>query len=383
VSIRARFGLEKLINATGYPTIVGANVCAPEVIDAVAEVLAVNVEIDELQRQACYVIARTTGAEAGCVTSSCSSAIAVAVAAAMTGTDLGRIMQLPDTAGLADEVILQKAHDVNFGARISQMVRITGARVVEIGAANHADVFHLTSALSSRTAAILYVVSGAVNPEAHLLTLEQCVGRGAPVIVDAAAQPDVRPFLRAGADLVVASGHKVLGAPTSGLICGRQDLVRACYLQNWGIGRAMKVGKEGIVGLMAALEAWSARDPAPERQRLIGLADCLERRLAGVPGLRVSRPGPPHRVDLRIDTEMTGLTAQALANVLREGTPPIWSRDALGDTLVLDLRRLNEEEVGLLADRVRQALTERRLPREDPPYHDLYRSRERLLRWPD
>jgi len=59
---------------------------------------------------------------------------------------------------------------------------------------------------------------------------------------------------------VVASGHKVLGAPTSGLICGRKSLVRACYLQNWGIGRAMKVGKEGIVGLMAALEAWATRD---------------------------------------------------------------------------------------------------------------------------
>jgi hypothetical protein len=89
----------------------------PEVIEAVSEALALNVEIDELQRAASRVIARVTGAEAGCVTSSCSSAIAIGVAAAMTGADLGRIVQLPDTTGMTDEVILQRAHDVNFGAR--------------------------------------------------------------------------------------------------------------------------------------------------------------------------------------------------------------------------------------------------------------------------
>lgn len=378
-SIRERYGLEKLINATGYPTIVGANVCAPEVIEAAAEALAINVEIDELQRRACQVIARTTGAEAGCVTSSCSAAIAIGVAAAMTGAELGRIVQLPDTTGMADEVIVQKAHDVNFGGEISQMVRLTGARVVEIGTANHCDVHHLTAALSGRAAAILYVVSGAVNPEAHLLGLEQCVGRGVPVIVDAAAQPDVRPYLRAGADLVVASGHKVLGAPTSGLICGRKELVRACYLQNWGIGRAMKVGKEGIVGLMAALEAWVERDPEADRRRLLELGNCLEKGLAGVTGVMVVRGGAPHRVDVRVE----GRTAQSVANVLREGKPAIWARDALGATMLLDLRRLSGEEAGMVADRIREVVEKNLRPQEDVPYHDLYRSRERLLRWPD
>jgi D-glucosaminate-6-phosphate ammonia-lyase len=378
-SIRERYRLERLINATGYPTIVGANVCAPEVIEAVAEALAMNVEIDELQRRACEVIARTTGAEAGCVTSSCSSAIAIGVAAAMTGADLARVVQLPDTTGLADEVILQKAHDVNFGGEISQMVRLTGARVVEIGTANHCDTYHLAAALSGRTAAILYVVSGVVNPEGHLLELEQCVGRGVPVIVDVAAQPNVRPYLQAGADLVVASGHKVLGAPTSGLICGRKELVRACYLQNWGIGRAMKVGKEGIVGLMVALERWAAGDWEKEGRRLVELGDCLERGLAGVGGVTVVRGGRPHRVEVRVE----GRTAQSLANVLREGTPAIWVQDALGGTMVVDLRRLSAEEVGVIVERVGEAVMEKREPQEDGPYHDLYRSRERLLRWPD
>jgi len=390
VSIRDKYRLEPLINATGFPTIVGANVASPEVIQAAAEAMAINVEIDELQRRACEVIARTTGAEAGCVTSSCSSAVAIAVAAAMTGADLARVMALPDTTGLPNEVILQKAHDVNFGAQISQMARLAGARVIEIGSANHAGLFHLTSALGPRTAAILYVVSGAVHPDAHLLSLQQCLGHGVPVIVDVAAQPDLRPYLRAGAELVVASGHKVLGAPTSGLICGRKDLVRACYLQNWGIGRAMKIGKEGIVGLMAALDAWSRQDPQLECRRLVELGDRVDGALAGCAGLRLTRGRPLHRIGVEVDHAAAGLTAQHLANLLREGCPPIWAQDAVdardSGALVLDLRRLTLEEAATVAARIRQIVegpAEAKRPREPVPYHDLYRSASRLLAWPD
>ena len=97
---------------------------------AVTEALAVNCEIDQLQRAACRAIAEATGAEAGCVTSSASSGIAIATAACMSGADLSKIARLPDTEGMANEVVLQLAHDVNFGAPISQMVRVAGARVV-------------------------------------------------------------------------------------------------------------------------------------------------------------------------------------------------------------------------------------------------------------
>jgi D-glucosaminate-6-phosphate ammonia-lyase len=389
MSIQEKYGLTPLINATGFPTIVGANVCSPEVIEAVREALAIHVEVEELQRRACGLIARVTGAEAGCVTSSCSSAIAVAVAAAMTGPYLGRIVQLPDTAGMPNEVILQKAHEVNFGAPISQMVRLTGARVVEIGTANHCDLFHLAAALNARTAAVLFVVSGAVPPEAQVLKLaeivQECRRRGIPVIVDAAAQPDVRPFLQEAADLVLASGHKVLGAPTSGLICGRKGLVRACYLQSWGLGRAMKVGKEAIVGLMAALEAWERRDVPAECARLAAVAEVFAALLGDFAPVRAQRGLEPHKMLLLVDHAAAAMTAQQLANVLREGSPPIWPAEASDHSgtgcVQVDLRRLTPQEAGLLCQRVRGALGQR--PAEDVPYHDLYRSVERLLRWPD
>src|SRR5258708_9091674 len=147
----------------------------------------------------------------------------------MTGADLSKISRLPDSEGLPNEVLLQLAHDVNFGAPISQMVRLSGAQVIRLGTANHCDAFHLRGALSPRTAAVLYVVNGAVSSAADLIPLEQCVAIASaadvPVIVDAAAEPDVRPFLQAGASIVITSGPKPMAAPTRALLSAPTDLI--------------------------------------------------------------------------------------------------------------------------------------------------------------
>ena len=368
--------VQRIVNALGTSTIVGANVAPPEVIAAVAEALATNCEIDELQRAACRAIALATGAEAGCVTSSASSGIAIATAACMTGADLSKISQLPDSQGLANEVLLQQAHDVNFGAPISQMVRLSGARVECLGTANHCDAFHLRGALSPRTAAILYVVNGAVSSGADLVPLDQCVAiagaAGVPVIVDAAAEIDVRPFLNSGASIVISSGHKAMGAPTSGLLCGRKELIRACYLQNWGIGRAMKVGKEGIAGLIAAVERWYSRDPNAETGRYAAITALFAAKL------EVQHTDAPHRIRIPVTRE-----ARHIANLLREGDPAIWLNDATGRTLTLDLRNLSLADAARAVERILWAMNSKDTPVEDVPYHDLYWSEARLLRWPD
>ena len=308
-----RFGFKRILNAMGVPTILGANTASEDVRCAVDEALQISVEIDELQAAACRVIARATGAEAGCVTSSCSSGLAIAAAAAMTGSDLARIATLPDTTGLRNEVVLPLAHDINFGAPISQMLRLSGATVVRPGTVNHCDLYHLRGAIGERTAAMFYVDSGDVNPGGSFPPVAQWVAAahagGVPLIVDTAAGLDVRPFLAAGADLVITSAHKQMGAPTSGMICGKLELVRACYLQNYGIGRAMKVGKEGIVGCMAAVEAWYARDPAAEKARWNELLGILAERLP-------VRVGP--RPSVAVCSVPTGVSARGLANRLRE-----------------------------------------------------------------
>jgi len=368
--------IPRIVNALGTSTIIGANVAPPEVITAATEALATNCEIDELQRAACRAIAQATGAEAGCVTSSASSGIAIATAACMTGADLSKISRLPDSEGLPNEVLLQQAHDVNFGAPISQMIRLAGACVVRLGTANHCDAFHLRGALSPRTAAVLYVVNGAVSSAADLVPLEQCVAiagaAGVPVIVDAAAETDVRPFLKAGASIVISSGHKAMGAPTSGMLCGRKELVRACYLQNWGIGRAMKVGKEGIAGLIAAVERWYSRDPNAENDRYSAITALFAAKL------EVHPTDAPHRILIPVIRE-----ARHIANLLRECDPAIWLNDAAGRTLTLDLRNLTLSDAAQVAELILWAMNSKDTPVEDVPYHDLYWSEARLLCWPD
>jgi uncharacterized pyridoxal phosphate-dependent enzyme len=370
-----RHKVRRIVNALGTSTIVGANTASPEVIAVAAEALSVNCEIDELQRAASRAIAKATGAEAGGVTSSASSGIAIATAACMTGADLSRISRLPDSEGMADEVLLQLAHDVNFGAPISQVVRLPGASVVRLGTANHCDSFHLSGALSSRTAAVLFVVNGAISSTADLISLEECVeiasGSGVPVIVDAAAETDVRPFIQTGASIVITSGHKAMGAPTSGLLCGKKDLIRACYLQNWGIGRAMKVGKESIAGLIAAVERWYGRDPDSG-------ADYAAVKAIFAAKLEIHSAGAPHRIRIAVPRE-----ARSVANLLREGEPSIWVNDAIGHNITLDLRNVTLTGAEQAAERIVWAMNSKESPVEDVPYHDLYWSEKRLLRWPD
>jgi L-seryl-tRNA(Ser) seleniumtransferase len=256
------------------------------------------------------------------------------------------------------------------------MVRLSGARVVRLGTANHCDEFYLRGALSPRTAAILYVVNGAVSSAADLVPLDRCVSignsAGIPVIVDAAAETDVRLFLRAGAAIVISSGHKAMGAPTSGLLCGRKQLIRACYLQNWGIGRAMKVGKEGIAGLIAAVERWYGGGPNAETERYAAVVALFAAKLEVYP------TEARHRIRIPVTRE-----ARHIANLLREGDPPIWVNDATGRTLVLDLRNLTLADAAKAAERILSALNSKDTPVEDVPYHDLYWSEVRLLRWPD
>ena len=316
--LESKYGVRRLLNAMGMSTIVGANVVPPEIRRIADEAMSMSFDIDKLQAAAGRTIAKATGAEAGCVTACCASGIAETTAAAMTGTDLGRVLQLPDTEGMKNEVVMQLGHNVNFGGEVAQMVRLTGAKLKLLGTVNHCDAFHLRNAIGPNTAAVLFVENGVVHPEGNFVSLEDCVGiagtRDVSVIVDAAGEPDVRPFVQAGADAVITSAHKMMGAPTSGMICGKRDMIQAAYLQNWGIGRAMKVGKEGIAGCMAAVESWYARDLDAERQRWDTLAGILGRQLqvchtAGDPVAHVEVP------------QGTGLTARQVANVLREGDP--------------------------------------------------------------
>ncbi len=394
--IRAALGLRPIVNVSGTMTALGASIVVPEAMVAISAVLGEFVEIDDLQRRASTVIARACGAEAGFVTASCSAGITLSVAAAMTGADLAAIERLPDTGALRNEVPIQIGHMVGYGAPVEQAVRLAGARVVPVGQATEVHGYQLAGAIGLHTAAVLYVVSHHAV-EYGQLTLEEVVeiahAAGRPVLVDAASEYDIPGFLARGADLVAFSAHKFLGGPTAGIVAGRKSLVRAAFLQNRGIGRGMKVGKEGIAGAMAALEAWQRRDHAAVRARRRAALESWRNALADRPGIRaeiVPDPtgNPLERLRLAVDPAAARITAWDLADALAQGAPPVIVRDhevELG-WFQLDPCNLHPDEERVVARRLAEEIERARTaaaPLATPLSERRRRRVAALLAWPD
>ena len=324
-------GLRPVINAAGTMTVVGASSVHPDALAAVNDILARFVWIDELQRLASKTIARLCGAEAGIVTASSSGAVTLSIAASMTGIDRAAVAQLPDTQGLRNEVVILQGHLLNYGAPIDQAIRLSGARIRAVGQATSSAEFELDAAFGPDTTAALYVVSHHAAPYGMIPLARFAAiahAHSVPVIVDAAAEYDLRGFLAQGADLVLYSAHKFLRAPTAGIIAGRRDLVRACYLQNGGIGRGFKVGKEGIAGTIAALEAWERTDHGATRARERSLLDHWIEALGCRDGLTVSivadpTGNPVDRVRVTIDPARASTSAWDVSLALAAGNPSI------------------------------------------------------------
>ncbi|TPN78572.1 aminotransferase class V-fold PLP-dependent enzyme [Mesorhizobium sp. CU2] len=390
-TIRERLGLRPIINVSGTMTTLGASIIVPEAISAMAEIASQWVEMDDLQRAASAVVARLTGGEAGFITACCASGITMAIAGAMTGTNLLAIERLPDdTEGLKSEVVIQLGHIVNYGAPVDQSIRVAGAKVISAGTVSVTQDYHVREAINERTAAALYVVAHH-TVQYGMLSLEEfceiCHAKNVPVVVDAASEYDLRSFLARGADIVVYSGHKFLSGPTSGIVTGRKDLVRAAYLQNRGVARAMKVGKESIAGTMAALDAWEKRDHAGIRRREEAALNLWKDALQGIPGINAEiipdpTNNPLDRLQVFVRPE-SRFTAAGLASALAAGSPPVIVRNHEVERghFFLDPCNLHPGEAEIVAQQLRAVLTAK-----DRPADAMKVARKESagsLRWPD
>ncbi len=394
--IRASLGLRPVINVSGTMTSLGASIVVPEAIQAMTAILPQFVEINDLQRKASAVIAQLTGGEAGFVTASCSSGISLAVAGAITGPNLLAIEKLPDTVPEKNEILVQMGHVVSYGAPVDQAIRLAGGKVVLIGQATSTHRYHMENAITDKTAAAVYVISHHVV-DYGLLHLTEFVeiahSKGVPVIVDAASEYDLKLFLSQGADIVLYSGHKFLGGPTSGIVAGKKELVRNAFLQNMGIGRGMKVGKESIYGVMAALEAWETRDHAGIRARETSYLHLWKQTLEGRPGVTaLIEPDPTNnpldRMRVVISPQEAHITAWDLAARLRSGPVPIIVRDHEVEHhyFYLDPCNLHPGQEVVVAERLAEELDRARASNEiiASPIEDLSRHRfGGALRWPD
>jgi L-seryl-tRNA(Ser) seleniumtransferase len=254
-NIYAKIGVRPFINARGTWTYLSGSLELPEVRAAKQEAAKHFVDIFELQHAASRRLSELSGAEAGMVTSGAAGAMASATAACMAGTDPAKIWQLPDTTGLKHEVIM-------FGGRsaFDSAIRLTGAKLVV--AHSHDE---LQSAINSKTAMIYTTALGDRLAQAVAIAKAANV----PILLDDAAGippiENLRKYAEMKIDLFCFSGGKGLAGPQcSGILLGRKDLIEAAMANTspWegAICRAMKVGKEEIMGCLAAVEAWTKLD---------------------------------------------------------------------------------------------------------------------------
>lgn len=355
-----QLGLRRVINGAATFTRLGGSLMPPEVLDAMRDAAGSFIHLDELQRAVGRRIAELTNNDAAYVSNGAAAGLALATAACVAGTDPARITRLPDTSGMKNEVIIHRSQRNGY----DHAVRQVGVKLIEIGFGRGASAWELEAALSDRTAAVFYF-AGAMAEDALALDVVVRIahGRGVPVVVDAAAQiPPVSSLWHytrdLGCDLVLFSGGKGLRGPQSaGLVLGRSDLIAACAANgapNQSIGRPMKVGKEELIGMLAAVE-WSLRRDEPaviadyERQ----VATIIER-LAGLPGVTVTRAWPSEagqpmpRAHVHLGPDCALSRADLLAR-LRAGDPCIELSGA-PDGVYVNPQTLQPGEIDLIAD---------------------------------
>jgi L-seryl-tRNA(Ser) seleniumtransferase len=396
VGVYEQLGIEPIINASGAVTRLGGAPMSRAALEAFSSASAESVPLDKLQAAASRRIAELTTTEAGLVTAGAAAALTLGAAAILARHDTARMERLPDCEGFPNELVVAREHRNGY----DHAVRAAGARFVEVGfdevtagaGGRRVEAWEYEAAFGPRTAGVLYVLATGSRPP-----LEEVVRRAhlhqLPVLVDAAAELPPRANLKViaatGADLVAFSGGKAIRGPqATGVLCGRREFVSSAALQMldmdehpqlWspseelidrsrlsgmprqGIGRAMKVSKEQIVALLAALEAFSRGDYnellSGYRRALETIAAALTSSAAHV-RLHESDGESLPILEILVDERKLGRSAVEVCRRLRAGSPPCYvGHWALDDAkLYVNPLHLDERTAAILARRLAEEL---------------------------
>ncbi|WP_436877653.1 DgaE family pyridoxal phosphate-dependent ammonia lyase [Siccibacter turicensis] len=366
-SIYEKYQLKPVINASGRMTALGVSTQRPEVVEAVMTGMNHYFEMKDLVDKTGAYIAQLLEVEAATVVSCASAGIAQSVAAILVQDSQWLLENLHTTPIEKNEIVLPKGHNVNFGAPVGTMVALGGGRVVEAGYANECSADQLAAAITPRTAAIMYIKSHHCVQKS-MLSVEQAVAvaraHSLPVIVDAAAEEDLHVYHRAGADLVIYSGAKAIEGPTSGLVIGKQPYVEWVKRQSGGIGRAMKVGKEGILGLTCAIEHYLSTTGTTGAEMVARMTPFIEtlNQLSGVTARVVwdAAGRDIARTEIAFDEQVTGIATGDLVSALKRGEYAIYFRGYKANEGIIeaDVRSVTEDQLAIIARSIAALLKE-------------------------
>ena len=364
-------GIKPIINAGGHMTILGGSVLSPEVQEAMGAANAAYTYMDDVFDGAGRAIGDMLGTGGGLVTSGCYAALVQGAAAILAGSDPERIKQLPDTTGMKDEFLIQKATRYRY----DRSVTTPGGKLIEVGDPDGCTPQQLREAIGAQTAGILYFAAGERMPNTVSLpqAIEIAHAAGLPVLVDAAAEiyplERMRRVATSGADLVCFGGKYLGSGNSTGILCGSSEYVSAARLNgftgfetgNNSVGRGYKVDRQEVIGTTIALRQWLDAD---HEQRLQQQADRISQIAAGLAGLpnvntenmwEKDGEGPWMRLQVNLNEQLSARTAEEVAQALQNGSPSIFCRTDPG-SLHIAVHTLREGETETVIRRLREEL---------------------------
>ena len=369
MSIYKRLGIRTVINGNATLTRLGGSIMPPEVVEAMTEASKHFVDIIELQKRVGEEIARLTHNEAAYVSCGAAAALTLSTAACITGLDSAKREKLPHLdASMKSEVIVHRYGRVGYDFAVRQV----GITMVEIGNENGTTPEELENAITDKTAAIFYFA----NPSREHLWVPYekasaiAKRHDVPLIVDAAAQlpppENLWRFTHKGADLALFSGGKGLCGPqSSGLIVGKKSLIEAIAFNGPPhpfIGRGMKVGKEEMVGLLAAVTWYLNHDHGQLQQSYEDQVTYYAEAFKDIQGVTVHRSFPSEagqpmpRTDIRFDEAQLGIARDEILRQLLSGEPAIDIAGTGADGVLINGQTLMPGEVEIIAQRLKEIL---------------------------
>lgn len=377
-----RLGLRPIINAAGTYTHLGGSLMPPDVITAMNDAAQGYVPIRDLVKATGERIAQLTGNEGALVTTGAAGAIFVGTCACIAGDDPEKAKRLPLTEGMKNEVIAQKLHITGW----TRQCEAAGARMIEV---EHKE--QMERAVNARTAMIYFLVADRHfgtyrdQPDAPggKVSLAECVAIAKtariPILLDAAAElpppENLSAYTKQGVDLVAFSGGKGLRGPqNAGLLLGRKDLINiAATFQSpySGIGRDLKISKETMIGMVAAVERYMKVDHASEWKEWTRQIDYMRGVLDKVSGVEtgyVPREITNHvpRLWVKWDEKAFNFSREDCFKALQDGEPSIVPlRTPMGVTIVPWMMVPGQEKI--VAQRLREVLEKARKSAKSRP----------------
>jgi len=353
-------GLRTFINAAGTYTTLTASLMQPEAVAAIEYASKHFVRLNELQDACGKRIAELIGSEAAMISSGAAGALLAGTAACVAGKDQDKIRRLPDTAGMKNEVLIQKSHRYGY----DHAVRAAGVKMIEIETTAEYE-----RAVNERTAMALFFNDA--DPRGQI-RIEEWIALGKkhkiPTFNDAAA--DVPPvenlskYIKMGFDLVTFSGGKNIRGPQSaGLLLGRKDLIEAAKMNvspnSDSVGRGCKVNKEEILGMMVALENFMKRDHAAEMKEGERRVNVIAAAVKPLPSVttEIQLPAIANRVPhLHVKWDFSKISVRDVVTRLRDGEPSIEVTPSGRDSLVINTWVAQPGDAEVVAKRLKEVL---------------------------